>query len=60
MLVNGFESVGEMEEWTAYLNTQTAWAEFLGAVRSTTTWQGTDLIQNAVVYDKHDLEEFLD
>jgi len=61
MLVNGFESVGEMEQWIAYLNTQPAWAEFLGAVRSSTTWQGTDLIQNAVVYDDNmDLKQFLD
>ena len=61
MLVNGYESVAEMEEWMAYLNTQPAWGEFLGAVRSSTTWQGTDLIQNAVIYDDNmDLEEFLD
>tara|TARA_E500000331_G_C17089535_1_gene640454 strand:+ start:125 stop:868 length:744 start_codon:yes stop_codon:yes gene_type:complete len=61
MLVNGYESVAEMEEWMNYLNTQPAWGEFLGAVRSSTTWQGSDLIQNAVIYDDNmDLEEFLD
>ena len=61
MLVNGFESVAEMEEWMNYINTQPAWAEFLGAVRSSTTWQGTELLQNAVIYDDNmDLEEFLD
>jgi hypothetical protein len=61
MLVNGYESVAEMEAWMNYLDTQPAWGEFLGGVRSSTTWQGTDLIQNAVIYDDNmDLEEFLD
>ena len=34
-----------------YLNTQPAWANFLGSVRSTVTWQGTDLVQNTAIYD---------
>lgn len=51
MLVNGYKSVAEMEEWMNYLNTQPAWANFLGSVRSTVTWQGTDLVQNAAIYD---------
>lgn len=61
MLVNGYESVAEMEQWINYMNTQPAWAEFLSTVRSSTTWQGTELLQNAVVYDDNmDLKEFLD
>jgi hypothetical protein len=50
-----------MEQWMNYMNTQPAWAEFLGTVRSSTTWQGTELVQNAVIYDDNmDLKEFLD
>lgn len=61
MLVNGYESVAEMEQWMNYMNTQPAWAEFLGSVRSSTTWQGTELLQNAMIYDDNmDLEEFID
>jgi len=51
MLVNGYKSVAEMEEWMNYLNTQPAWAKFLGSVRDTVTWQGTELIQNTMIYD---------
>ena len=59
MLVNGFESVAEMESWMNYLNTQPAWAKFLGSVRTTVTWQGTDLVQNTLIYDDGmDVEAF--
>ena len=34
-----------------YMNAQPAWAEFLGSLRNTTTWQGTELIQNTKIYD---------
>lgn len=61
MLVNGYSSVAEMEEWTNYLNTQPAWAAFLASVRSSTTWQGTELVENVLVYDEAmDLKKFLD
>ena len=61
MLVNGFKSVAELEDWQNYLNTQPAWGSFLASVRSTTTWQGTDLVQNVLIYDEAmDLKEFLD
>jgi hypothetical protein len=61
MLVNGFKSVAELEEWQTYLNTQPAWGAFLSSVRSTTTWQGTELVQNVLIYDDAmDLKEFLD
>jgi len=60
MLVNGYESVEELEEWTTYLNTQPALAEFFNSVRSTLTWQGTDLISNTVIYDDGmDVETFV-
>jgi hypothetical protein len=51
MLVAGYESVAEMEAWSNNMNAQPAWAEYLGSLRSTVTWQGTDLIQNTVIYD---------
>ena len=51
MFVVGYESVAEMEEWISYLNTQPAWAEYLSSLRDSTVWQGSDLIQNAVIYD---------
>jgi len=61
MLVNGYKSVAEMEEWTNYMNTQPAWGAFLSSARSTTTWQGTELVENVLVYDDAmDLKKFLD
>lgn len=40
--------------------TPPAWAEFLGSMRSSTTWQGTVLLQSAVIYDDMDIKEFID
>mgnify|MGYP003316744700 FL=1 len=40
-----------MEEWMSYLNAQPEWAEYLSSLRDSTVWQGSDLIQNAVIYD---------
>ena len=55
----GFKDVAEMEAWMNYANTQPAWAEYLTSVRDVVTWQGSELLQNAVIYDTAlDLEEF--
>jgi len=55
----GFKDVAEMEGWTNYANTQPAWAEYLTSLRDVVTWQGSELLQNAVIYDAAlDLEEF--
>jgi hypothetical protein len=51
MFVIGYKSVAEMEEWVGYLNAQPEWAEYLSSLRDSTVWQGSDLIQNAVIYD---------
>ena len=40
-----------MEEWMNYLITQPACAKFLESVQDTVTWQGTELIQNTMIYD---------
>ena len=53
------KDVAEMEAWTSYLNTQPSWGEYLTSVRDVVTWQGTELLQNAVIYDAAlDLEGF--
>ncbi len=55
----GYKDVAEMEAWTSYSNTQPAWAEYLTSVRDVVTWQGTELLQNAAIYDAAlDLEGF--
>ena len=60
MMAVGYESVAEMEDWMTYMNTQPAWAEFLGSLRGSVVWQGTSLVENTLVYDAAlDLETFL-
>ena len=55
----GYKDVAEMEAWTSYLNTQPSWGEYLASIRDVVTWQGTELLQNAVIYDAAlDLEGF--
>ena len=51
MFVVGYKSVAEMETWLSYLNAQPEWAQYLSSLRDSTTWQGSDLIQNTVIYD---------
>jgi hypothetical protein len=59
MFIVGYKSVKEMESWTNYMNMQPAWAEYLNSLRDVVTWQGSELIQNTVIYDNGmDVESF--
>jgi hypothetical protein len=49
-----------MEDWSNYLNSQPAWAEYLQTMSGFATFMGTELVTNAAVYDAEmDLETFL-
>ena len=59
MIFVGYESAEEMENWTDYYTTQPAWGEYLQSLQGVVTWLGTELVQNAVVFDaKMDVETF--
>jgi len=59
MIFVGYESAEEMEDWTDYYTTQPAWGEYLQSLETVVTWLGTELVQNALVFDgKMDVKTF--
>ena len=59
MIFVGYESAEEMEDWTDYYTAQPAWGEYLQSLETVVTWLGTELVQNALVFDgKMDVKTF--